>query len=62
VVYTPPETKLVRAAKEKGLRCSGGIDMLVFQGAISFQIWTGVAPPVEVMRATLMRSLGVTYG
>ncbi len=62
VVYTPPETKLIMAAKERGLRCSGGIDMLVFQGAISFQIWTGIAPPVEVMKATLMRSLGVTDG
>lgn len=62
VVYTPPETKLVMAAKERGLRCCGGIDMLVFQGAISFRIWTGIAPPVEVMRTALMRSLGVTYG
>ncbi|HEX29365.1 TPA: shikimate dehydrogenase [Candidatus Poribacteria bacterium] len=62
VIYTPPETKLIMAAKGKGLRCSGGIDMLVFQGAISFRIWTGITPPVEVMRATLMKSLGVTDG
>jgi shikimate dehydrogenase len=59
LIYTPPETKLVKTARERGLRCAGGIDMLVFQGALSFEIWTGSSPPIDLMRSALMKALGV---
>ncbi len=52
IVYTPPMTSLLIAA-EKKCRIVGGIGMLVHQGAISFQRWTGVEPCVDRMRKTL---------
>ena len=53
IVYTPPETRLLQAAAEKGCHTIGGLGMLVHQGAIAFEKWTGVNPPVEVMRQAL---------
>jgi shikimate dehydrogenase len=47
----PVETPLLREARARGLRAAGGLDMLVHQGALSFSLWTGVAPPLELMRA-----------
>jgi shikimate dehydrogenase len=53
LVYAPPETALVRAARARGLRASGGLPMLLYQGAEAFTLWTGQPAPVEVMRAAL---------
>ena len=53
IVYTPPETRLLQAAAEKGCHTIGGLGMLVHQGAIAFEKWTGVNPPVETMREAL---------
>jgi shikimate dehydrogenase len=47
----PVETPLLREARARGLRAAGGLDMLVNQGALSFSLWTGIEPPVDVMRA-----------
>ena len=49
MVYTPLETPLVRAAREAGARAMGGLWMLIYQGAASFELWTGEKAPVEVM-------------
>jgi shikimate dehydrogenase len=57
IVYTPPETKLLKSAKDKGLKTIGGMGMLVNQGAISFKLWTGVQPPIETMRKALAQAL-----
>ena len=51
LVYHPPETALLRAARASGCRAIGGFDMLVGQAAAQFAWWTGRAAPVEVMRA-----------
>lgn len=53
MVYSPPETALVRAARDYGLRASGGLPMLLYQGAEAFRLWTGREPPLEAMRAAL---------
>ena len=53
IVYTPPETRLLRAAAEKDCHTIGGLGMLVHQGAIAFERWTGVNPPVGTMRQAL---------
>lgn len=53
IVYTPPETRLLQVAAEKGCHTIGGLGMLVHQGAIAFERWTGVNPPVETMRQAL---------
>lgn len=54
IVYTPPITKLLKAAKEKGCSTIEGIGMLVHQGAIAFERWTGVKPCVNTMKNALL--------
>ena len=49
MVYTPAETPLLVAAARAGCRAVGGLSMLVFQGAASFELWTGREAPIEVM-------------
>ena len=53
IVYTPPVTPLMQAAAERGCRTLGGIGMLVHQGAIAFEKWTGITPCTETMRQAL---------
>jgi shikimate dehydrogenase len=48
-----PATATARAAAEAGARVVDGLDVLVAQGAASFQLWTGLPPPVDVMRAAV---------
>jgi len=57
VVYTPAETPLLRYASEAGASTLGGLPMLVFQGAASFELWTGKKAPVEVMFRAARESL-----
>ncbi|MBM3238065.1 shikimate dehydrogenase [Candidatus Poribacteria bacterium] len=59
IIYNPPETRLLKVAKEKGLKTIGGIGMLVHQGAIAFDLWTGQYPPVDTMRRALINALGL---
>jgi shikimate dehydrogenase len=49
MVYNPPMTPLLQAAKAMGARTLGGLPMLIYQGAEGFELWTGKAAPVEVM-------------
>jgi shikimate dehydrogenase len=53
IVYTPPETALVRAARAAGLRATGGLPMLLYQGAAALTLWTQREAPLAVMRAAL---------
>jgi shikimate dehydrogenase len=45
-----PETATGQAARDAGARVLDGREVLVAQGAASFELWTGVPPPVDVMR------------
>jgi shikimate dehydrogenase len=58
VIPNPPRTAFLRAAEAQGARTLDGLGMLVYQGAIAFQMWTGVEAPVDVMR----RALGEVFG
>jgi len=62
LIYNPSPTKLLSLAKNKGLRCSDGLGMLVYQGAFSFIYFTGTLVPyakiVEVMWGAIDRELG----
>ena len=49
IVYAPQETPLMAAARARGLPTLGGLPMLVYQGALAFELWTGLAAPVDVM-------------
>jgi shikimate dehydrogenase len=45
-----PDSATAAAARESGARVLDGLEVLVAQGAASFELWTGMAAPVEVMR------------
>ena len=60
LTYNPIETVLLKAARESGAKTVDGAGMLVHQGAISLQYWSGQQPPVETMRRVLLAGLGVT--
>ena len=57
LVYNPLETPLLRAAARSGAQVLGGIHMLVYQGAASFEMWTGQRAPVEVMLEAASRAM-----
>jgi shikimate dehydrogenase len=50
----PAETPLLAAARAQGAAGSGGLGMLVHQGARAFELWTGRDSPVDVMRAAAL--------
>ena len=53
VIPNPPTTRLVREARQKGCRVIDGLGMLVGQGVIGIEYWTGRTPDAAVMRAAL---------
>jgi shikimate dehydrogenase len=57
LVYRPIETKLLRQARQSGATAFDGLGMLIAQGALSFEMWTGVWPPIDVMRAACEQAL-----
>ena len=59
IVYNPVETKLIRDAKAAGAKVVSGIEMLLYQGAASFEIWMSVPAPVEVMKEALLGKLSI---
>jgi shikimate dehydrogenase len=58
LVYNPPTTRLLQQARASGARAVDGLDMLVRQGALAFEMWTGEDAPVPVMRRACQRALG----
>jgi len=50
LVYGASSTELLDAARAHGASTLDGLQILVAQGALSFELWTGVAAPLEVMR------------
>ena len=53
LVYREGGTPLIRAARERGVPTVDGLEMLIAQGAIAFERFTGKAPPTEAMRAAV---------
>ncbi len=50
-------TKFLQEAKKKGAKTVDGSGMLLWQGVLAFELWTGVKPPVDVMRKALMAGI-----
>ena len=59
VVFSPPRTALLREAEARGCTTLDGLGMLVNQGVIGVQYWTGIEPDGEVMRRTLEEVMGL---
>ncbi|MDC0832178.1 shikimate dehydrogenase [Leptolyngbya valderiana BDU 20041] len=59
LIYTPNPTQFLKFAWERGATAINGLEMLVRQGAIALEIWTGQEVPVEVMRQRLQQHLGL---
>jgi len=59
LVYNPPCTRLMTLARSAGVPAANGLEMLVRQGAVSFERWTGVRAPVDTMRAAVREALGL---
>lgn len=59
IVYNPLQTRLLREAARAGLPTLGGVPMLVWQGALAFELWTGLRPNLQVMYRA---ALGVLEG
>ena len=49
LVYTPMLTPMLKEAAKAGATALGGLHMLIYQGVLSFKMWTGQDPPVDVM-------------
>jgi len=57
IVYNPVKTRLLREAETAGAETISGIEMLVWQGALAFELWTGEKAPVEIMREEVINLL-----
>jgi len=57
VVYNPVETELIKQARDAGARTLNGLAMLVYQGAASFELWTGRAAPLDIMMEAASKAL-----
>lgn len=57
IVYAPEETPFLAAARARQLPTLGGLPMLIYQGALAFELWTGLAAPVDVMFESARRAL-----
>ena len=49
-IYNPKETLLLKKAKAAGCETQNGLNMLLYQGAASFELWTGQKMPVDVIK------------
>ena len=56
-VFNPRETRLLAEARQLGLATLDGLSMLVYQGVIGFQMWTGREPDEAVMKQALEEAL-----
>lgn len=57
LVYNPPETPLLKAARQRGATAVSGLGMLVYQAAESFRIWTRKDAPIDVMLSAGRKAL-----
>jgi shikimate dehydrogenase len=57
IVYNPLKTRLLKESEAAGAETISGIDMLVWQGALAFEKWTGRKAPVELMKREVVKPL-----
>jgi shikimate dehydrogenase len=57
-IYNPQKTEFLACAEESGCRVIGGLEMFLWQGAEQIRLWTGLEPPLDVMRRAIDEELG----
>jgi shikimate dehydrogenase len=61
-IYNPLETLLLKTARAKGCLTIGGLEMFIHQGAEQFRLWTGLNPPLDIMRNAVLNALSKQQG
>lgn len=59
LVYNPMMTPLLEEAQRQGIPILGGLDMLIAQAVEQLKLWTGLEPPLEIMRNAALKKLGM---
>jgi shikimate dehydrogenase len=57
IVYNPLKTELIKYAKKHGIQTIHGLDMLIYQGAKAFEIWTGKQPDTKMMKIAALEAM-----
>jgi shikimate dehydrogenase len=57
IIYNPLETRLLKEARSAGCQTVSGLEMFIHQGAEQFRIWTGLEPPIAIMRQVVLDKL-----
>jgi 3-dehydroquinate dehydratase/shikimate dehydrogenase len=57
LVYNPLETRFLKDARAEGCQTISGIEMLLAQGVLQFELWTGKKAPIDLMRAAALERL-----
>ncbi|MCP4295617.1 MAG: shikimate dehydrogenase [Proteobacteria bacterium] len=57
IIYNPKQTPLLKKAEQFNIPNCNGIGMLLYQGIVSFEKWTGRDAPIDIMRKSLLHSL-----
>ncbi len=60
VIYQPLETTFLRLARQQGCATYNGLGMLIWQGALAFEFWTGKQMPVQQVRQDMLASIQAT--
>ncbi|WP_316571940.1 shikimate dehydrogenase [Neobacillus sp. YIM B06451] len=58
IIYNPSETEFLKQARLRGVKTLNGLGMFVHQGALAFELWTGIKPDTDRMRKTVLKQLG----
>lgn len=54
LIYNPLKTMLLKRAEQRGCVTHNGVGMFIHQGALAYEKWTGVKPPLDIMRQAVM--------
>ncbi|UFJ38898.1 shikimate dehydrogenase [Brevibacillus humidisoli] len=57
LIYNPLQTQLLAEAERAGAKAHSGVGMFINQGALAFELWTGIEAPVDLMRQTVLHHL-----
>lgn len=55
IIYHPAETQLLRESKKIGAKTMNGLGMLIYQGAVAFELWTNETMPIDLVKTALLK-------